>query len=281
MKVGIQLYSVRNAMAKDPIATLRQVVDCGYKYLETANYNADKDPGTGFGVSPREMNKILDDSGAKVVGAHMDPLDNLQPILDYFEAIGCKRIGIPMPFFKDLDDVKRQCDGFNLADEQCKARGFQLYYHNHYQEFQKFEGQTVLDYIYDNTQLYFEVDSFWAARGGVDPVALMEKLGSRLILLHQKDFSKNMREPINVFDGLVAPDADLSSLEKFDASLSNDVFTEIGTGILPIQDYINAGNKVGVEYIFLEQDHTKMSSEIESIKTSMESFKKFSGIEWA
>jgi hypothetical protein len=60
MKVGIQLFSVRNHMAKDPIATVRAVVQEGYRYLEAANHTADKDPGVGFEVAAKELKQVAD-----------------------------------------------------------------------------------------------------------------------------------------------------------------------------------------------------------------------------
>ena len=59
LKVGIQLYSVREEMAKDPIATVKKVADIGYKYLEFANSHADTDPGVGFGVSAEELRQFV------------------------------------------------------------------------------------------------------------------------------------------------------------------------------------------------------------------------------
>ena len=69
MKVGIQLYSVRDEMKKDPVNAIRQVAEIGYKNLEFASSCADTDPGVGFGVDADTMVKLLDETGAKMVAA--------------------------------------------------------------------------------------------------------------------------------------------------------------------------------------------------------------------
>ena len=156
------------------------------------------------------------------------------------------------------------------------------YYHNHYQEFQPLGEGTVYDFIMEHTDpglVYAELDTYWAARGGQDPVKLLEKYGDRLILLHQKDFPAGLSEPLCMFDGLVDPQGEIDG-EVFQNTKNPLAFTEIGTGILPIQDYIEAALSCpGLEYILLEQDATQMD-ELDSIRTSMAAFQKFKGVEF-
>ena len=71
LKVGIQLYSVRDEMKKDPINAIRQVAEIGYKNLEFASSNADTDPGVGFGVSVEDMQKLLKETGANLISGHI------------------------------------------------------------------------------------------------------------------------------------------------------------------------------------------------------------------
>ena len=155
------------------------------------------------------------------------------------------------------------------------------YYHNHYQEFQRFGDKLVYDIIMENTApglVYAEMDTYWVARGVQDPVAFMEKYNDRLILLHQKDFPGDVGEPLCMFDGIVDPDREIDS-EVFEVTKNPNSFTEIGTGILPIQDYIEAAKSCpNLDYIILEQDATRLD-EIESINVSMRAFRKFEGVE--
>ncbi len=284
LKVGIRLYSVRNSLKQDPGGTLEALAEAGYRYLEAANHNAAEDPGVGFSLPAKEMKARLDDLGLSIIGSHIFPWkpESLDPVLDYHQEIGNTRIGCAMEFFpyNDLDHLRRLCDAFNRAGELCKERGMQFYYHNHYHEFQKFGGKTVYELLAEYTEadlVFLELDTYWAARAGVNPIDIIEKYQDRLILLHQKDFPEGASDPLNLFDGIVDPERNID-FEVFAGAGNPKSFTEIGTGVLPIQDYIDAANKAPqVEYIILEQDHTRLD-ELESVRVSMEAFKRFSGI---
>ena len=287
LKVGLQLYSVRESMKGNPYEALSKVAEAGYKYIEAANHNAQDDDGIGFGVPVKELRKQLDSLGLNIIGSHIAPLDmkRLPAILDYHRQLGNRYIGNDIEFFPygDRDAVLRRCELFNRAGEMCSKLDMKFYYHNHYQEFQEFGGETVYDLIMQNTNpefVFAEMDTYWVFRGGHNAIDWINKYKNRLLLLHQKDFPENAPQPLNMYDGVVNKDQDIS-LEKFLAVENESCFTEIGTGVLPIQDIINAASQAPfLEYIVLEQDYTKLD-EIASIKTSMESFRKYSGIAWA
>ena len=285
LKVGIQLYSVKNAIAQKPYEVLRQVAETGYRYIEAANHNAMRDPGVGFGVTARELKRSLDELGLQIVGCHVNPLreEYLQEVLDYHAELGSTQIGCDIEFFPygDMDYLKRRCETFNRIGELCQERGMRYYYHNHYQEFQRFGDKLVYDIIMENTDpglVYAEMDTYWIARGGQDPVSFMRKYNDRLILLHQKDFPKNAGEPLCMYDGLVSRDKEIDG-EVFQRTKNPLIFTEIGTVVLPIQDYISAARSCpNLDYIILEQDATQLD-ELESISVSMKAFQKFKGVE--
>lgn len=285
-KIGIQLYSVKNAIQEKPYEVLWQIAEAGYRYVEAANHNAAEDPGVGFGMPARELKKLLDDLGLQIVGCHVNPLreELLPAVLDYHAELGSTQIGCDIEFYPygDLDYLKRRCQFFNRIGELCQERGMRYYYHNHYQEFQRIGTGTVYEYIMDHTDpglVYAELDTYWAARAGQDPVQLIKKYEDRLILLHQKDFPTGLSEPLCLFDGVVDPETEID-WKVFDQAKNPLAFTEIGTGILPIQDYIEAALSCpGLEYILLEQDATQLD-ELESIRTSMGAFQKFKGVEF-
>lgn len=285
LKIGIQLYSVKNAIAQRPYEVLRQISEAGYRYIEAANHNAANDPGVGFGVPARELKRILDELGLEILGCHVNPLreEVLPEILDYHAELGSTQIGCDIEFYPygDVDYVKRRCEVFNRIGELCQERGMRYYYHNHYQEFQKFGEKLVYDLIMENTDpglVYTEMDTYWIARGGQDPVALMHKYHDRLILLHQKDFPADAGEPLCMFDGIVEKEKNIDDA-LFSATKNPNSFTEIGTGILPIQDYIEAAKSCpSLDTIILEQDATRLD-EVESINVSMRAFRKFEGVE--
>ena len=282
MKVGIQLYSVREEMAKDPVEAIRKVAEIGYKNLEVANPRADEDPGVGFGVPADELLNILGGFGAKVVSGHLRPIteETLPAIIEYHGKIGNRYIGQSADFFPDYDTLMKRCEYYNNVGKILSAHGMKFVYHNHYHEFQKVNGKDVIYHILDNTDpeyVDFELDTFWAMRGGADPVEAIKKIGKRLKMVHQKDFSKTTSTPVNLWE-LVDPNV-MVSRETFGGSFKPEDFCEVGTGIMEIQKILDAANEVGAEYVILEQDFTQLAP-LESIKISMDSFKKYNGIEW-
>ncbi len=288
LKVGIQLYSVRESLKADPYGTLAKVAEAGFKYLEAANHDAANDDGVGFGVPADALKKSLADLGMSIVGSHINPLDpaRIPAVLDYHQELGNKQIGCDIEFFpyQDMDYVMRRCELFNKVGELCQERGMRFYYHNHYMEFQKFgpENKCVEDIIMENTdpgKVFLELDTYWVFRGGQNPIEYIQKYKDRLVLLHQKDFPSEAPQPIDVYDGILNTNANID-MTVFGAVKNPLCFTEIGTGILPIQDIIDTAQDCpNLEYIVLEQDHTQLP-EIESINVSMNAFRKFKGIEW-
>lgn len=284
MKVGIQLYSVRNHMEKDPIGTIRHVAEAGYRYIEVANHQADKDHGVGFGAPAKEIKKVLEATGARIVSAHIFPLNRevLKPVLEYFSELGAAYLVAPMDFFADKAEVLAKCEVYNEMAGLCAESGIKFLYHNHFQEFRTLDGETIFDLIMEHTDpalVGAELDTYWAVRGGQDPIALLNKYGERMRLIHQKDFPAAEKGRLNLIDA-VEKGGITVDMDYFVGVVSPATFTEIGTGILPIQEIIDAGNRAcKTDYIILEQDFSRYD-EYESIRISMESFKKFAGIEW-
>jgi len=284
IKVGLQLYSVRNSMSENPVLTLEKVASIGYKNIEVANHDADNEFGVGFGVSSAKLNEILGGFGSQVVSAHIWPFNktNCEKIIEYNQQIGNHYIVHPIDFFANEDEVLKKCEFYGKMGEICRQAGMKYLYHNHYMEFQQFNGKPVLEIIRDNTDpqtVNFELDTFWTLRAGLDPVEVMNKFGSRIKLVHQKDFNPKTSTPVNLFN-VVGPDAHID-METFVGSFKEDNFTEIGTGSMDIQAIINTANELGsVEYIILEQDYSKLD-QLESIKVSMRAFEKFTGISWS
>lgn len=288
VRVGLQLYSVRRALDRDPWGTLARLAEAGFTRLEAANHNARNDPGVGFGVAAPELRDGLAALGLSIVGCHINPLDLdiLPRALDYQAELGNTQFGCDIEFFPygDRDYVLRRAELFNTVGELARARGMRFYYHNHFQEFQHFGDDYVYDLILDNTDpnlVKLEIDTYWIYRGGQDPVAWMEKCADRVILLHQKDFPADAPQPLNLFDGVVSPTESID-MAVFEERKDPRCFTEIGTGVLPIQRIIDAAGALPhVDDLILEQDHTALD-EIESVRTSRQAFAaNFTGISWS
>lgn len=287
VRIGLQLYSVRETLATDPWGTLEAIVEAGFTHLEAANHNALNDPGVGFGVSAADMKAKLDELGLSVVGCHINPLDAsiLPRALEYQAELGNTRFGCDIEFYPygDRDYVLRRAETFNQIGELALQNGMSFYYHNHFQEFQRFGDQYVYEIILENTDpdlVKLELDTYWIYRGGQDPLVWMDRYADRIILLHQKDFPKNSPQPLNLYDGVVDEEESID-MAVFDDRKDKRCFVEIGTGMLPIQDIIDAAAKLpSLEYLILEQDHTHLT-ELDSIRTSRQAFKEsFTGISW-
>lgn len=284
VRVGVQLYSVREALRQDPFGTLERVAALGFHAVEAANHHADTDDGVGFGVDAKSLKNSLDQLGISIVGCHLSPLrlDRLPIVLDYHLELGNTQIGCDIEFFPydDPDYILRRAEFINQVGALCRERGMRFYYHNHYQEFQRINGQTVYEVIMENTDpelVFVEMDTYWMARGGQDPIAMMRKYADRLILLHQKDFPANANQPLVMYDGVVDPEANID-LQKFLDTKDPECFTEIGSGVLPIQEIINAaGECPHLEYLLVEQDHSQ-TDELTSLATSRAALERYSGL---
>ena len=148
--------------------------------------------------------EILGGFGARVVSSHLRPIDEktLPGIIAYHGKIGNKYIGQSADFFPDYDTLMKRCEYYNRMGKALAPHGMKFLYHNHYHEFQKLQDKYVLYHIMENTDpqyVDFELDTFWAMRGGADPVEVIRHLDSRMKLVHQKDFSKTTNSPINIF----------------------------------------------------------------------------------
>jgi sugar phosphate isomerase/epimerase len=285
MKIGLQLFSIKEHLAKDSGKTLKKAAELGYKYLEPFGFIDKIDEKTyGLGMSLKDAKLFLDDNGLKVVSGHYYHLgsENFDAYCMYMVELGSKIVGSGGAHFPGgRQDILEKCRLMTKDAEIAKKHGLRYFYHNHYREYQPYEGEMVIDIILNNTDptlVFYELDTFWAARGNCDPVKEMRRLEKRIILLHQKDFSKDAGEPLNIWEKTL--DIKVPVSREIDQPTRRlELFAEVGTGILPIQSYIDAGNDLGIEYMFLEQDKTRLG-EMESINLSMKTFRKFKGIDW-
>lgn len=195
-EIGLQLYSLGAKMSDVP-GSLKSISEMGYTAAETASY----DNGKFYGLAPAEFRKIAEDFGIRVTGAHLgrpDDPNNKKSVDDWWKqaceaqaAVGGKYIVVPAlnfgPTIKDLDDV---CSYFNRTGEIAQSFGLKFGYHNHSHEFEKREGQVIENYLIENTdpeKVMFELDVYWATKGGVNPSAYIKKYAGRFPLLHIKD----------------------------------------------------------------------------------------------
>jgi len=252
--VGIQLYTLRNELGKDPAGTLKQVAAAGYKQVEPYGFpNADpmiagaKDAGLEIHSSHFEWDAVVNPTDAAMSG--------FSTILEKAHATGLSHLVIPYlkePNRTTLDDYKKVAAHANQAAAMAKAAGIQLSYHNHNFEFEpKDGGKRGYDIFMEefSPDMQFEIDVFWVKAAGLDPVELIKKLHGRVSQLHLKDLK----------DGLALP--------SYSTGLPVDAFKELGNGIIPMEPIIVAAKAAGVVHCHVEQDQSPDA--IASIQQSM------------
>jgi sugar phosphate isomerase/epimerase len=201
LPVALQLYSIRETLAKGFEAGVRKVAEMGYAGVETAGF-----PGT----TPEAAARLFRELGLGVSSAHSAlPLgDKKNEVLDAMAAIGCKRIvlaWLPPEQFTSLEAVYRATDMLNAAAEVARAHGLTVGYHNHWQEFTLVEGRPAYEHMLErlDPDVFWELDTYWAMVAEHDPADVIAALGPRASLLHLKDGPGTMQDPMTaVGDGV-------------------------------------------------------------------------------
>lgn len=193
MKLGLQMYSLRDVCKDDYEKALKFAADCGYEGVEFAGF---------FDIPADEMKAMLNKYGLKAMGSHTaweiidEDFDNM---VAYNKTVGNTRIICPWAKIETEADAKEYAEKFNAASKKLKAEGMSLYYHNHAGEFEQENGKYLMDILGENTtpdSLKFELDVYWVYRGGVNPVRYMRKYADRLDIFHIKDGDKYDGTPV-------------------------------------------------------------------------------------
>lgn len=183
MEYGLQMYSVRDITEKDLASALREVAALGYKFVEFAGF---------FGHSAEAVKQMLEENGLSVCGAHMG-LDEIAPdriaqTIAYHKTLGNENIIIPWSDCSTPEKLDALIDALNAAYPILCEAGMTLGYHNHAFEYEK-TAYGVLPHkeIEERTRVMLEIDTYWVYAAGLDPIALLERLGDRVGLIHVKD----------------------------------------------------------------------------------------------
>ncbi len=285
LELGLQLFTVRNYLRDDLEAGLKRFGEMGFKNVEFASY----DPEALLGekkeiqkLSASEMNAMMKRLGMKLISFSVPAPNDVQKLLatdfnwegaaQYAAETGCVGLSIAMMFFRNQSEVMAFARYCNDVAAICRNYGVKFIYHNHFQEFQKFDGKYALDIFLENTDpewVKVELDTFWVRRGGQDPVEYMEKIGNRCILIHQKDLNKACAN-IN----LVEDTSEMIGQESFDRAKPDD-FIEVGQGILDVSGIIKKARDIGsAAYLIIEQDYSRLDP-VASAQLSYDYIKKF------
>lgn len=245
--LGVQLYTVREILPKDPSGVLNQIQEIGYTEVEAIYASLDT-------IWPS-----LQKTKLKAVSIHLDSdlfgeQSKMQSALEKVKHHGFQYAVFPyLPENQrgGLDAIKKLADKLNSAGEQGNKLGIHICYHNHAFEYQPMNGTTPLAVLLENTHkdaVSLELDVFWASVAGHDPVELLKKYSGRIPLLHLKDKEKGL--PVQ-YNEHVPPEA----------------FKAVGKGSLDFPAILRAAQAEGVKHYFVEQDHTP-GNPIDSLRDS-------------
>jgi sugar phosphate isomerase/epimerase len=220
-KIGVQLYTVREALKRDFKGVIQQVAKIGYSGVELA--------GDMGGMQPKELRSFLDDLGLSVIGGHIGfetvSSDKWGAALESYAVLGAKFLGLGGvgPDLRNAAGVARMVAGINAGAAVAATHGIAFTYHNHNFEFETAIGAGIMyDTLVaetDPTTVKFEVDSYWVKYAGQDPVAWIDKLAGRAALIHIKDMTRDDKRTYEIIgDGQMDFDAILAAGDRNNAA---------------------------------------------------------------
>ncbi|MEX2233022.1 MAG: sugar phosphate isomerase/epimerase [Cyclobacteriaceae bacterium] len=231
-QLGLQLYTLRDSIFKDPKDVLQKVAAFGYRELETFSYR----DGKIYGMDFPDFGKFIRDLGMRVVSGHygLDQAksNSWEKAISDAKAIGQEYMIVPYLVDTDrktISDYKKICEQLNKAGEACNKQGIRFGYHNHAFEFETLEGQKPFDVMLaelDPGYVGIEMDIYWVVRGGADPLKYFENYPKRFEQWHVKDMDKN----------------------------NQDRNADVGTGSIDYKSLFAKAKKSGMKHWYVEQE---------------------------
>jgi sugar phosphate isomerase/epimerase len=263
--IGVQLYSVRDDMRKDPLGSLRKVAAMGYEYVEHANYVDRK----FYGYTPQEFRKVLDDLGLKMISGHTvmgrnhwdearnDFSDSWKYTVDDAAVLGQRYVVSPSmdnSMRSKYDDFMHYMEIFNKCGELCKKQGMKFGYHNHDFEFsEKLNNEKLFDIMMrtmDPDKVVVQLDMGNLYNGGAVALDVVRQYPGRFENLHVKD-------EIAASEGS----------DKYESTI-------IGKGIVNAREVIDLATKIGgTEVYIIEQESYQGKTPMECIEENLKVMK--------
>lgn len=271
-EVGVQLYSVRDDMKKDPLETMKKLAAMGYKNVEHANYINRK----FYGYSATEFKKVLDDLGLKMPSGHtvLDKTKHWDTATNDFtdawkytveDAAICGQKYVISPSLspnsrKEVGELKRMMEIFNKSGELCQKTGMKFGYHNHDFEFaEKLDGVMIYDIIMQNTDAKYvsqQLDIGNMYGGGGRAADVIKKYPGRFESMHVKDEILSANQTGN-------------GHEKWESSI-------LGKGVIGTKAVIELGRKIGgTTQFIIEQESYQGMAPIDAMKEDLAVMKKW------
>lgn len=234
--LAIQLYTIRDAVSKNPEKALEKLAQLGFNQIEIYGYD-----GLFFGKKLNEFKQILKNTGIKVISSHhttgvVQPgkgslMNNWEKTVEDLQSLDTKYMvcSYLFPEEQTIESYKKLPDLLEKSGEATQKANIQFAYHNHDFEFDDFdEKNNVYDFILKNTSsnlVKMELDLYWMAKAGLNPLDYFEKYPGRFPLWHVKDMKAE-----------------------------NQDFTEVGNGTIDFETIFRHKEKAGLKHWFLEQD---------------------------
>ncbi len=257
-KIGIQLYTLRDAIGKNLPGVLSQIAKAGYHEVEMFGLSADN---KFFGHTVKQTFDLLKQNNLSIPSGHYMPEkflfengngDDVKNLCDVANGLNHRYIIIPWMSEEkrnSIDKYKALAERINKAGEICKRANLQLAYHNHDFEFADFNGEHGYNILLKNTDsnlVKMEMDLYWVVRAGYDPITLFKNNPKRFHLLHVKDMNKNDKTQN----------------------------TEVGNGSLNFKSIFAHAKMVGVKHYIVEQENNYVPDYYGSIAASNKYVKK-------
>jgi sugar phosphate isomerase/epimerase len=241
-RLGMQLYTVRDVLAKDFEGTLAKIAAIGYKEVEFAGYHSQ---------SPKQVKDVLTRHGLTAPAAHVDfptVTDKLPAAIEAATTIGHKYLVNPWidESLRQQPDIwKKAADAFNKAGEACRAAGLTFAYHNHHFEFAPgADGKLPFDYLLEQCDpqlVKIELDLCWLAAAGKDPLEYFARHPDRFHLVHVKGLSAKPAEGPSAPIKVVMPN-----------------ITDVGTkDVIDWKRIFAKSSQAGIRHYFVEHDIPK------------------------
>ena len=254
LKLGYQLYSIRDEMEIDPISTLKALKTMGYEDFEHYGFDADK--STYYGYKFKEFKKILDDLNLSISSGHYPFSGFLEKSNDELKryVAECIEGALIMnsayitwpwvdPKFRNAQGFKIISEKLNVMGEQISKAGLKLAYHNHGYEFTDYGGENGFDIVTNETDtslVKFQIDMYWLQRSAKSPVKdLIATNPKRFVMWHIKDMDK----------------------------VTHD-YTELGNGSIDYKSILPQLDTSGLDYYYIEQGGNFTVNSTESAKYS-------------
>ncbi len=281
-KIGVQMMMLKDKVEElGAYETMRKVNELGYHAVEVSQI-----PMTPENVA--ELKRASQDFDIKIaaMSAGLEPMlpgapgetivNDFDKIVSDCKALDCNFLRIGMMPLNRMFDKEQIMEFVAKAEDYAHKfaeHGIELYYHTHHLEFQKFDGEYLLDIIKNNTtKLGFELDVHWIQRAGVNPVEFVKQYKGRISLLHLKDYRIAAMDISKV---------DFNDMSTFMNVFVNTIeFAEVGEGNLDIPAIMEAGLEAGAQYFLVEQDEQYGRDPFDCLQTSAENLRKLGYGDW-